>query len=210
MDMSKQVTLFLPTPERITPIQAIVLIQLLDGSKYGYEILRNLREAFHGAWEPKTGTPAGGVPPYTYIWDDPGAQTTAWEPKTGTIYPTLQAIEKKGFVSKKVKDEKTHYSLTKQGKEKLREMSEYVADYLMFNYRFIESTVDNMPPTFTQEVFTKIHLAGIDEILPEATILEAIRELPDKDLKRAFLEMRKMILQRKLKLVRKHLKELEN
>ena len=181
MDMSKQVTLFLPTPERITPIQAIVLIQLLDGSKYGYEILRNLREAFHGAWEPKT----------------------------GTIYPTLQAIEKKGFVSKKVKDEKTHYSLTKQGKEKLREMSEYVADYLMFNYRFIESTVDNMPPTFTQEVFTKIHLAGIDEILPEATILEAIRELPDKDLKRAFLEMREMILQQKLRLVKKQLTDLD-
>ncbi|MGY5864125.1 MAG: PadR family transcriptional regulator [Candidatus Thorarchaeota archaeon] len=179
--MSKQVKLFLPTPERITPIQAIILIQLLDTSKYGYEILRNLREAFRGAWEPRT----------------------------GTIYPTLQALEKKGFVSKKLKDEKTHYSLTKQGREKLREMSDYVADYLSFNSKFIESTVDNMPPKFTQEVFTKIHLSGIDEILPEAAILEAISELQDSDLKRAFLEMRKTILQRKLRLVRKHLNDLD-
>jgi len=179
--MSKQMKLFLPTPEKLTPIQAIILIQLLETSKYGYEILRSLRDAFHGAWEPKT----------------------------GTVYPTLQALEKKGYVSKKVKDEKTYYSLTKQGKEKLREMSDYVADYLLFNSRFIESTVDNMPPSFTQEVFTKIHLAGIDEILPEATILDAIIHLPDKDLKRAFLETRKSILQRKLKLVKKHLKEMD-
>ena len=179
--MSKQIKLFLPTPEKLTPIQAIILIQLLETSKYGYEILRCLRDAFQGAWEPKT----------------------------GTVYPTLQALEKKGHVSKKVKDEKTHYSLTKQGKEKLREMSDYVADYLLFNSRFIESTVDNMPPSFTQEVFTKIHLAGIDEILPEATILDAIRDLPDKDLRRAFLETRKSVLQRKLKLVKTQLKDLD-
>ena len=179
--MSKQIKLFLPTPEKLTPIQALILIQLLDTSKYGYEILRSLRDSFVGAWEPRT----------------------------GTIYPTLQALEKKGFVSKKSKDEKTHYSLTKQGRDKLKEMSDYVADYLLFNSRFIESTVDNMPSSFTQEVFTKIHLAGIDEILPEATILDAIRDLPDTDIKKAFLESRKLILQRKLKLVNKQLKDLQ-
>ena len=88
-------------------------------------------------------------------------------------------------------------------------MSDYVADYLLFNSRFIESTVDNMPPLFTQEEFAKIHMSGIDEILPEATILDAIGNLPDKDLKRAFLELRKNTLQRKLRLVNKHLKDLD-
>ncbi len=180
--MSKQIKLFLPTPAKLTPIQLLILIQLLETSKYGYEILRGLRDAFRGAWEPKT----------------------------GTIYPTLKALENKGYVTKKVKDEKTHYSLSKQGREKLREMSDYVAEYLLFNSRFIESTVENMPPSFTQEVFTKIHLAGIDEILPEATILEAIRNLRDMELKRVFLETRKSILQRKLKLVKKQLKDLDN
>ena len=180
--MSKQVKLFLPTPAKLTPIQAIMLIQLLDSSKYGYEILRSLRNAFHGAWEPKT----------------------------GTVYPTLQALEKKGCVSKEIKSDKTHYRLTKQGKEKLKEMSEYVADYLLFNSRFIESTVVSMPSSFTQEVFTKIHLAGLDEILPEAAVLESISGLPDNDLKRAFLELRKEILQRKLRLVKKQIKKLDN
>lgn len=179
--LSKDFKLFLPTPEKLTPIQALILIQLLENPKYGYEILRNLRDAFHGSWEPKT----------------------------GTIYPSLQALEKKGYVSKSVKNETTHYSLTQQGKEKLREMSDYMAYYFLFNSRFIESTVANMPATFTQEVFTKIYLAGIDEMIPEAPVLKAIRELQDKDLKRAFLERRKKILDRKIKLVKKELKDLE-
>ena len=94
--LNKDFKLFLPTPAKLTPIQALILIQLLDHPKYGYEILRNLRDAFHGSWESKT----------------------------GTIYPSIQALEKKGYVSKRVKDETTHYSLTEQGKEKLREMPE--------------------------------------------------------------------------------------
>jgi len=179
--LSKDFKLFLPTPEKLTPIQALILIQLLEHPKYGYEILRNLRDAFHGSWEPKT----------------------------GTIYPSLQALEKKGYVSKCVKDETTHYSLTEEGKEKLREMSDYMAFYFLFNSRFIESTVANMPATFTQEVFMKIHLAGIDEMIPEAPILKAVRELSDKDLKRVFLERRKGILERKIKLVKKELKDLD-
>jgi DNA-binding PadR family transcriptional regulator len=180
--MSRQIKLFLPTPKKLTPIQALILIQLLETSKYGYEILRGLREGFKGTWEPKT----------------------------GTVYPALQALEKKGYIVKKVNDEKTHYSLTNKGRELMKEMSDYVADYLLFNSRFIESTVDNMPPLFTQEVFSKIHQSGIDEILPEATILEAIRNLPDKNIKRAFLELRKSILQRKMKLVKKELKDMDS
>ena len=178
--MSKQVKLFLPTPSKLTPIQAIILIQLLEGSKYGYEILRNLRDSFDGAWIPKT----------------------------GTIYPSLQALEKKGFVTKKMKTDTTHYRLTKQGEEKLREMSDYVADYLLFNSRFIESTVASMPSSFTQEVFLKIHSAGIDEIVPESAILDAIAGLADPEIKRAFLETRRAILQRKMKLVKRQLDEL--
>jgi DNA-binding PadR family transcriptional regulator len=179
--LSKDFKLFLPTPEKLTPIQALILIQLLENPKYGYEILRNLRDAFHGSWEPKT----------------------------GTIYPSLQALEKKGYISKAVKDETTHYSLTEQGNEKLREMSDYMAFYFLFNSRFIESTVANMPASFTQEVFMKIHLAGIDEMIPEAPILKAVRELPDKDIRRIFLERRKKILERKIKLVKKELKDLD-
>ena len=180
--MSKQIKLFLPAPEKLTPIQVLILIQLLKTSKYGYEILRGLRDGFKGTWEPKT----------------------------GTVYPTLKALETKGLVKKSIVKEKTHYSLTKQGKKMMKEMSNYVADYLLFNYRFIESTVDTMPPLFTQEVFAKILMAGLEELLPEESILNAISNLPDGDLKQAALERRKSNLQRKLRLVKKHLKNLDS
>jgi DNA-binding PadR family transcriptional regulator len=179
--MSKQIKLFLPTPSKLTPIQLLILIQLLESPKYGYEILRDLREGFKGSWSPKT----------------------------GTLYPALQALEKKKFVSKSSMNDKTHYNLTKKGQSTLDDISNYVAEYLMFNSRFIESTVASLPPDFTQKVFSKIHEYGTDEVLPEATILEAISRLPNHHLKKAFLEHRKMILMRKLKLVKKNLKALE-
>lgn len=179
--MSKQIKLFLPTPAKLTPIQLLIMIQILEAPKYGYEILRDLREGFKDSWIPKT----------------------------GTVYPALQALVKKEYVSTSKEDEKTHYSLTDQGMSTINDISNYVAEYLLFNSRFIESTVASLPADFTQAVFSKIHEYGTDEILPEATILDAISRLPSEPLKRAFLEHRKMILLRKLKLVKKHLKDLE-
>ena len=179
--MSKQIKLFLPTPAKLTPIQLLIMIQLLESPKYGYEILTDLRGGFKGSWEPKT----------------------------GTIYPALQSLEKKKLIASAPLKEKTHYSLTRQGLSLIDEMSNYVAEYLMFNSQFIESTVASMPADFTQNVFSKIHASGIDEIIPEAPILEAISRLSDASLKRKFLEQRRQILRKKLKLVASYLNNIE-
>jgi len=180
--MSKQIKLFLPTPSKLTPIQLLIMIQILETPKYGYEILRDLREGFK----------------------------SSWEPKTGTIYPSLQSLEKKQMIKSLVTDGTTHYALTDKGRSILDEISDYVAEYLIFNTRFIESTVATLPAAFTQEVFRKIHKSGIDEILPEETILDAIDRLSSAPLKTAFLQQRKMILKRKMRLLNQHLKKLES
>lgn len=180
--MSIQIKLFLPTPSKLTPIQLLIMIQLLESSKYGYEILRDLREGFKGSWDPKT----------------------------GTIYPSLKALEKKHIIRSIVTDGTTHYHLTDKGIAILDEISDYVAEYLMFNTRFIESTVASMPADFTQEVFSKIHNSGIDEIIPEETILNAISRLASQPLKQAFLQQRQQILKKKIKLVTRYLKELDS
>ncbi len=179
--MNKQIKLFLPTPAKLTPIQLLIMIQLLEFPKYGYEILTDLRGGFKGCWEPKT----------------------------GTIYPALQSLEKKGFIASDLLNEKTHYSLTRQGRYMVDEMSNYVAEYLMFNSQFIESTVKSLPADFTQDVFSKIHAFGIDEIIPESPILEAIARLSDTPLKRTFLEQRRQTLKKKLKLVDSYLRNLD-
>ena len=100
--------------------------------------------------------------------------------------------------------------LTDRGRSLLDEISNYVAEYLIFNTRFIESTVATLPADFTQEVFSKIHNSGIDEILPEETILDAISKLSNNPLKLAFLQQRQKILRRKMKLVEHHLKTLDS
>jgi len=179
--MSKQIKLFLPTPAKLTPIQLLIMIQLLESPKYGYEILTDLRGGFKGCWEPKT----------------------------GTIYPALQSLEKRKLIASALQSGKIHYSLTREGRSMIDEMSNYVAEYLMFNSKFIESTVANMPADFTQDVFSKIHASGIDEIIPEAPILEAISRLSDVSLKHEFLEQRKKVLKKKLNLVGRYLNNLD-
>jgi DNA-binding PadR family transcriptional regulator len=181
MKMSRQIKLFLPMPAKITPIQLLIMIQLLEAPKYGYEILSDLRDGFRGSWEPKT----------------------------GTIYPALQSLEKKDFIESDLLADKTHYSLTVKGRLMIDDMSNYVAEYLMFNSKFIESTVASLPADFTRDVFSKIHEFGIDEITPELPILEAIARLSNNSMKQAFLEHRRRILKRKLRLVETYLKAVE-
>ena len=174
--------LFLPTSGKMTPIHTVIMIQLLEKPRYGYEILRNLRDDFEGAWTPKT----------------------------GTVYPALNALVNKGLIEKETIEDKTYYNLTDSGRLLMDEMSDYVAEYILFNTRFIESTVARLPANFTQQVFYKIHSSGVKEILPEATIVEAIRRLSDSSLARTFLESRKQVLKDKLALIERNLRELES
>ena len=99
--MNMSIRPFLPTGGKITPIQMLIFIQLLEGPKYGYEILKNLRDDFN----------------------------SVWNPKTGTLYPALKTLVKKGFISEKEEKETTYYSLTKEGSDFLSDTSELVKDY---------------------------------------------------------------------------------
>ncbi|MHA1637573.1 MAG: PadR family transcriptional regulator [Candidatus Thorarchaeota archaeon] len=173
--------LFLPTSGKVTPIHTVIMVQLLEKPRYGYEILRNLRDDFEGVWIPKT----------------------------GTVYPALNSLVKKGLIEKETIEDKTYYNLTDSGQSLMDEMSDYVAEYILFNTRFIKSTVTRLPADFTQQVFYKIHSSGVEEILPEATIVEAIRRLSDSSLARVFLEARKQVLKDKLALVEHNLREME-
>ena len=178
--MNTRMRLFLPTSGKVTPMHTVIMVQLLEKSRYGYEILRNLRDDF------------GGV----------------WTPKTGSVYPALNALVKKGLIEKEKIEDKTYYNLTNSGRILMDEMGDYVAEYILFNTRFIESTVKRLPAKFTQQVFYKIHTSGVEEILPEATVVEAIRRLSDTSLARIFLESRRQVLTDKLALVERNLREI--
>ena len=58
-----------PLKMPVSPLQILLLTQLEEGSKYGYEMLKQLKDEFEGTWTPKT----------------------------GTVYPALKSLQKKGF-----------------------------------------------------------------------------------------------------------------
>jgi DNA-binding PadR family transcriptional regulator len=73
----------MPMQPRISPLQILLLIQLDASPKYGYEMLKSIKEAFEGVWELKT----------------------------GTLYPALKSLEKRDLVETQNRDEHQERSM---------------------------------------------------------------------------------------------------
>ena len=80
----------------VSPLQFLIILQLKKESKYGYQILKTLKEEFEGIWELKT----------------------------GTFYPAIRSLETRGFVKTELKEEKEFYSLTEKGDTLLMKLGE--------------------------------------------------------------------------------------
>ncbi|MHA2425549.1 MAG: PadR family transcriptional regulator [Candidatus Thorarchaeota archaeon] len=173
---------FLPTSGKITPMQMLIFIHLLEGPKYGYEILKNLRDDLDGIWKPKT----------------------------GTVYPALKTLVKKGFISERDVKDTTYYSMTKAGKEFVSDTSDFVKDYVLFNYHFVRVAAERLPTKFTVSILQNFLELGLDDLVPEATIIDAIREVDDVDLKRFLLEERKRMLLEKAQAIRKEIRLIDS
>ncbi|HYA48948.1 MAG TPA: PadR family transcriptional regulator [Burkholderiales bacterium] len=78
----------------------LILDLLRDKPRYGYEIIRELEERFHGFYSPSP----------------------------GTVYPTLQYLEDMGYVTSKEQDGKRIYTVTVEGLKFLDEESKTVDD----------------------------------------------------------------------------------
>jgi DNA-binding PadR family transcriptional regulator len=93
----------------VSPLQILLLIQLESGPKYGYQMLKNLKDEFLGVWEPKT----------------------------GTVYPALKSLEKKGFVHIMDVKELDHYKITKEGRELFLKMQGYLERSSKFSTKYM-------------------------------------------------------------------------
>ncbi len=74
---------------RISPIQLMILMSVRKEKKYGYEIIKELRELF----------------------DD------VWEPKTGVIYPSIKKLQDLGMLVSENIEDKEYYSMSDDGRE---------------------------------------------------------------------------------------------
>jgi DNA-binding PadR family transcriptional regulator len=79
-------------------MRILVLEALADGPKRGYEVIKAIRDRFHGLYSPS-----------------PGA-----------IYPTLQLLEDEGLVAVEVVDGKKLYKITEEGRRFLSERRDQV------------------------------------------------------------------------------------
>ena len=78
-----------------------LILDLLKGKPcYGYELIRELEERFHGFYSPSP----------------------------GVVYPTLQYLEDMGYVTSKEQDGKKVYTITKEGMRFLEDQSQAVND----------------------------------------------------------------------------------
>jgi DNA-binding PadR family transcriptional regulator len=78
----------------------LILDLLRDKPHYGYELIRELEERFHGFYSPSP----------------------------GVVYPTLQFLEDTGYVTSREQDGKKVYTITKEGLKFLEDQSQTVND----------------------------------------------------------------------------------
>ena len=83
-------------PYRRGVFKYIILQYLKDRPSHGYEIIRVLKERFHGLYVPSA----------------------------GTIYPRLQVLEERGYVTCEERDDRKIYTITDEGRRFLAEHSD--------------------------------------------------------------------------------------
>jgi DNA-binding PadR family transcriptional regulator len=126
----------LPMHSQVSPLQIMLLIQLEASPKYGYEMLKSIKEAFDGIWEPRT----------------------------GTIYPALKSLERRAFVEMQVRDDVGFYHITPTGRELLLKIGTQQALNMKFSNKFIEIVIDWMSPELKQNIISNMSAAAGDDM----------------------------------------------
>lgn len=75
--------------KKVSPLQITILIFLRERPRYGYEVLKLLRDHF----------------------DD------VWVPQTGSIYPALKRLEANRLISSEQREGVDYYAITKEGND---------------------------------------------------------------------------------------------
>ncbi|MFA5870093.1 MAG: PadR family transcriptional regulator [Candidatus Bathyarchaeia archaeon] len=119
----------MPTmPPKMSPLQFLLLVQLEASPKYGYEMLKSIKEAFEGVWEPKT----------------------------GTLYPALKSLERRGLVETHVQDGIDFYHITEEGRKFLYQLGQHQEASMKFSSRFLTALMKWMSPELKKTVLRSL------------------------------------------------------
>ncbi|MBS7620467.1 PadR family transcriptional regulator [Candidatus Bathyarchaeota archaeon] len=122
---------------RISLFQLLMLIQLSSEPKYGYEILKELKEHFG----------------------------STWNPKTGTIYPALRSLEGRGFIKTSRKEDKEFYVLTNKGKSVMNGLLNNIEKEISFSNKYFEFVNQKLSVSMKEKVIDIINKMIKENIL---------------------------------------------
>jgi DNA-binding PadR family transcriptional regulator len=157
--MSMSISSRSPFKMPISPLQILLLTQMEDGPKYGYEMLKQLKAEFMGTWEPKT----------------------------GTVYPALRSLEKKGYVETKDKDGTDFYHITDQGRSVFELLMQHMIESTEFSVKYISVIFKWLSVERKQGAIELMgHLSQKEQFLSH-NLLKAFTENIDTDIREPFL-----------------------
>lgn len=166
---------------RVSPMQFLMLLQLKEGPKYGYEILKTLREQFEGVWEPKT----------------------------GSIYPALRSLEARGFVETEASGGRDFYGLTERGEALFKMMGDRLEEDLRFADRYYKCVVKWMPRPMMSRVLEKLRMLADEEVWPPIFIERFVDDATEHADKLEALEIIGKLLRNRLMLVEGMMEDLK-
>ncbi len=168
-----------PVSMPVSPLQVLLMIQLDGGPKYGYEMLKTLKEEFEGVWEPKT----------------------------GTVYPALKSLARKGFVETVERDGTEYYHMTEKGKKLFPQLETHFADSLGFTVNYLAVLFKWMSEEMKQGALRLMSLVvDKDEDMIRRMLTQFYSNL-DADVKKRFLNKVRDMTEHRLALVDELLEE---
>lgn len=163
----------------VSPLQMLLLIQLDQGPKYGYEMLKTLKEEFQGTWEPKT----------------------------GTVYPALKSLEKKGYIETQSRDETEYYLITSEGKQVFELMQRHLEDSIDFSVKYISVVFKWLSNERKQGALELMDKLAIKEQHMSQSLLSDFIENIDTDIREPLLRQIKKISQYRIEMINKQLED---
>jgi DNA-binding PadR family transcriptional regulator len=157
----------------VSPLQILLLIQLENSPKYGYEMLKNLKDEFDGVWEPKT----------------------------GTVYPALKSLEKKGFVKTQDTKEKDYYVITKKGRGIFKQLLGFMENSTKFSTKYMIVVFKLLSEEMRIGFLDFISDIMGNKNLFTYEIMTKLSENLDIDSKRLFLKKMRFIIKQRLKII---------
>jgi DNA-binding PadR family transcriptional regulator len=153
----------------VSPLQFLVLMQLSEEPKYGYEMLKVLRDEFDGLWDLKT----------------------------GTFYPALKSLESRGFVETELRDETEFYSLTEKGTTLLSSLGGRMETEYRVTDKYFKTLMKWMPLSVKRRLIEMVGFMASNPIDIYGDLPRLLKDVPTEK-KKEVLENLLVIIKRNL------------